>query len=106
MHLYGNWCGMGVPEPGTFPPPVDDYDAACMHHDQCVADRFMNKKACDIGFVNELNLLRAHYGSMPRPLEWAEYVLRLRSGGDWRGMPMPRPDDPFGVLRSFTDSCW
>lgn len=106
MRLYGNWCGTGVPVSGSSPPPVDDYDVACMHHDQCMADRFMNKKACDIGFVNELNHLRRHYGSMPRPLEWAEYVLRIRSGGDWRGMPVPQPRDPFGMLRSFTESCW
>lgn len=106
MLLYGNWCGTGVPVPGTSPPPIDDYDAACMRHDQCVADRFMNKKACDIGFVNELNMLRSRYGSMPRSLEWAEYVLRLRSGGDWRGMPIPEPHDPLGMLRSFTESCW
>jgi hypothetical protein len=43
---------------------------------------------------------------MPRPLQWAEYVIRLKAGGPWGGMPMPTPWDAVGAFSSLTSPCW
>ncbi len=104
MPLYGNWCGIGYPVAG-FPPPVDAYDAACMRHDLCIADAGP-KQACDIAFVGELHRLAAQTGYLPRPLQWAEYVIRVKAGGPMGGMPMPSPFDAFGLMASAAAPCW
>ncbi len=107
LPLYGNWCGIDYPPAGSFPPPVDAFDAACMRHDLCTAGSgLFGNDACDRRFVAELNALRARYGFLPRPLQWAEYALRVKSGGPWGGMPMPGPGDLFGFMDSATTPCW
>lgn len=104
MPLYGNWCGIGHPAAG-FPPPVDAFDAACMRHDLCVAGPGP-ATGCDIAFVSELHNIAAQVGYVPRPLQWAEYVIRLKAGGPWGGMPMPTPADAFGAPGSLFAPCW
>ncbi|HHB12814.1 MAG TPA: hypothetical protein ENK62_06410 [Chromatiales bacterium] len=107
MPLYGNWCGVDYPPKGTFPPPVDEFDAACMRHDLCTAgDDFLGNTRCDRMFVSELNALRLKYGFLPKPLQWAEYALRVKSGGPWGGMPMPTPWDMLGFAQSVLTPCW
>ena len=103
MPLYGNWCGVGHPSHGA-PPPVDAFDAACMRHDLCVVSS-PSDKPCDIAFINELRGIAARVGGMPRPLQWAEYVIRLKAGGPWGGMPMPMPWDAMGAFSSLTSGC-
>ncbi|NBC12891.1 MAG: hypothetical protein GVY09_06015 [Gammaproteobacteria bacterium] len=102
--IYGNWCGIDHPSRGA-PPPVDAFDAACMRHDICVAST-PSDRPCDIAFVNELRHAAAQAGYMPRPLRWAEYVIRLKAGGPWGGMPMPTPWDAMGAFSSLTAPCW
>ncbi len=104
MPLYGNWCGINYPS-GGFPPPVDAFDAACMRHDLCTAAPGADT-GCDIAFVSELRGLAAQAGYLPRPLQWAEYAIRVKSGGPWGGMPMPTPWDAFGVMSSVAAPCW
>ena len=107
MPLYGNWCGIDYPPPGTTPPPVDEFDAACMKHDLCTGGRGFGNKLCDRGLVTELNRLRWKYGYLPRPLQWAEYFLRVKEGGaPWSGMPFPSPGDAMGFLDSLLANCW
>jgi hypothetical protein len=43
--------------------------------------------------------------SLPRPLQWAEYIIRLKSGGSWGGMAMPMPGDAMGMMSSLLASC-
>lgn len=100
--LYGNWCGPGHPS-GPALPPVDAYDAACMRHDFCTASA--PEALCDQAFAIELNRLAAETGYLPRPLQWAEYVIRLKSGGGWGGMPMPTPWDAMGLMSSVALPC-
>lgn len=102
--VYGNWCGIDHPRRG-WPPPVDAFDAACMRHDLCTAAPGANQ-ACDIAFVGELRGLAAQLGYLPRPLQWAEYVIRLKAGGPVGGMPMPAPGDLFGAMSSLAAPCW
>ncbi len=102
--IYGNWCGINHPR-GGMPPPVDAFDAACMRHDLCVVSS-PSDQPCDIAFVNELHAIAAQVGGMPRPLQWAEYVIRLKSGGPWGGMPMPTPWDAMGAFSSLAAPCW
>lgn len=102
--IYGNWCGIDHPSRGA-PPPVDAFDAACMRHDLCVA-RTPSDRPCDIAFVNELHRTAAQAGYMPRALQWAEYVIRLKAGGPWGGMPLPTPWDAMGAFSSLTARCW
>ncbi len=104
MPLYGNWCGAGYPVAG-FPPPVDAFDAACMRHDLCTAGAGP-EQICDIAFVGELHAVAAQVGYLPRPLQWAEYVIRVKSGGPAGGMPMPSPLDAFGLMSSVAAPCW
>jgi hypothetical protein len=101
--IYGNWCGIDHPRRGA-PPPVDAFDAACMRHDLCVAGS-PSDRPCDIAFVTELRNIAAQVGGMPRPLQWAEYVIRLKAGGPWGGMPMPTPWDAVGAFSSLTSPC-
>ncbi len=103
--LYGNWCGIDYPPAGRFPPPIDEFDAACMKHDFCTGGSFFGKKYCDKGFSRELRYLRWKYGYLPRPLRWAEYLLRIKTGGSWKNMPMPKPGDPIGALRDVLADC-
>jgi hypothetical protein len=105
MPIYGNWCGPDYPPAGTSPPPVDPFDAACMHHDLCTAGPGPDT-ACDIALVRELRGLAARYGYLPRPLQWAEYVIRVKSGGPWGGVPLPGPRDALGLLSSLATPCW
>lgn len=105
LTLYGNWCGPGHPPAGTFPPPVDEFDAACMRHDLCTTGPLGNNQ-CDRRFVYELQGLTAKYGFLPRPLQWAEYAIRVKSGGPWGGMPAPLPGDAMGLMGSFAGPCW
>lgn len=106
MPIYGNWCGPGHPRNGDMPPPVDEFDAACMRHDFCVSSP-TSTTACDIGFVQELHLLAGKYRYLPRPLQWAEYAIRIKSGGNpLNGMPMPTPWDAMGVMNSLATPCW
>ena len=102
--IYGNWCGINYPAQG-WPPPVDAFDAACMRHDLCTAGAASNKH-CDIAFVTELRGIAAQVGYLPRPLQWAEYLIRVKSGGPWGGMPMPTPWDAFGAMSSLAAPCW
>ncbi len=103
LPLYGNWCGPGHPNTVALP-PVDGFDAACMRHDLC-----LNSPAptglCDQNFVIEINQLAAQVGYLPRPLQWAEYLIRLKSGGGWGGMPLPLPDDAAGLMSSILTPC-
>ena len=102
--IYGNWCGIDYPSRG-WPPPIDAFDAACMRHDLCTAGPGSDTP-CDIAFVAELRGIAAEVGYLPRPLQWAEYVIRLKAGGPWGGMPMPTPGDAFGILSSVASPCW
>jgi len=104
MPIYGNWCGIDYPSRG-WPPPIDAFDAACMRHDLCTAQPGSDTP-CDIAFVGELRGVAAQLGYLPRPLQWAEYVIRLKSGGSWGGMPMPTPGDALGVMSSLATPCW
>lgn len=104
MPIYGNWCGIDHPSRG-WPPPVDAFDAACMRHDLCAAQPGPDR-GCDIAFVSELRGIAAQVGYLPRPLQWAEYVIRLKAGGPWGGMPMPTPGDAMGVMSSLASPCW
>ena len=103
LPIYGNWCGPGHPNAAALP-PVDAFDAACMRHDLCTANG--PSTPCDHTFVTELHQLAAQTGYLPRPLQWAEYVIRLKSGGSWGGMPMPTPWDGMGLLSSVLSPCW
>ena len=105
MPIYGNWCGPDYPPAGTAPPPVDASDAACMRHDLCTAGPGPDTP-CDIALVGELHSLSQRYGYLPRPLQWAEYVIRVKAGGPWGGMPWPGLGDAFGVLSSLAAPCW
>ncbi len=105
MPIYGNWCGPGHPVVGSYPPVVDAFDAACMRHDLCTLATY-DATGCDIGFVQELHGLAAQYGGLPRPLQWAEYVIRLKAGGPWGGMPTPTPWDALGAMDSLATPCW
>lgn len=102
--IYGNWCGPGHPPSGAWPPPADPFDAACMRHDLCTAGPGPDTP-CDIAFVGELHSLARLYGHLPRPLQWAEYVIRIKAGGAWTGMPLPAPGDTLGIFRSLTAPC-
>lgn len=103
LPIYGNWCGPGHPS-ATALPPVDVFDAACMRHDLCTASA--PETLCDRTFVTELHQLAAQTGNLPRPLQWAEYVIRLKAGGGWGGMPMPTPWDGIGLFSSILSPCW
>ncbi len=103
LPLYGNWCGPGYPATVALP-PVDVFDAACMRHDLCTNGPF-SETLCDRAFVDELHQLAAQTGYLPRPLQWAEYVIRLKSGGGWGGMPMPMPGDAMGMMSSILTPC-
>ena len=102
LPIYGNWCGPGHPT-STALPPVDAFDAACMRHDLCTA--YGPDTPCDRAFVGELHQIASQTGYLPRPLQWAEYVIRLKSGGGWGGMPMPTPWDGMGVMSSLMSPC-
>jgi hypothetical protein len=104
MPIYGNWCGVGSPAAG-FPMPVDAFDAACMRHDFCVAGPGPDRH-CDVAFVDELHTIAAQVGYLPRPLQWAEYVIRVKAGGPKGGMPMPSPFDALGLMSSVAAPCW
>ena len=95
LPIYGNWCGPEHPRYGS-PPPVDAFAAAGMRHDICTATG--PDTPCDIAFVNETRSLAAQLGYLPRPLQWAEYVIRLKAGGPAGGMPAPAPGDLFGLF--------
>jgi len=103
LPIYGNWCGPGHPTTAALP-PVDAFDAACMRHDLCTTSA--PGALCDRAFVGELHQLAAQTGYLPRPLQWAEYVIRLKAGGGWGGMPMPTPWDGMGLLSSVLAPCW
>jgi len=102
--IYGNWCGIDYPSHGA-PPPVDAFDAACMRHDLCTAGPGPDTP-CDIALVSELRGIAAQVGYLPRPLQWAEYVIRVKAGGSWGGIPMPTPWDAFGLMSSVASPCW
>lgn len=103
--VYGNWCGPDYPPTGTFPPPVDLFDAACMRHDLCSAGPGP-EAACDLQLAAELRVLEAQIGFLPRPLQWAEYVIRVKSGGPWGGFPLPSPGDVIGLMAGLAAPCW
>lgn len=101
--IFGNWCGPGHPSAGTAP-PVDAFDAACMRHDLCTAGPGPDTP-CDMPLVGELHTLAERYGYLPRPLQWAEYVIRVKAGGRWGGMPRPGLGDALGILSSLASPC-
>ena len=106
LPIYGNWCGPDHPHISQSPPPVDEFDAACMRHDICTSFP-ADDTVCDIRFVNELRGLSAKYGYLPRPLQWAEYAIRVKAGdAPWNGMPMPTPMDALGFMSSITAPCY
>ena len=43
--------------------------------------------------------------SLPRPLQWAEYIIRLKSSGSWGGMPMSLPWDAMAMMSSLLGPC-
>lgn len=57
--IYGNWCGSGCT--GIGGDPIDDLDAACMAHDECLAssDPFITQYAsaytCDLPPSSNVN---------------------------------------------------
>ena len=104
LPIYGNWCGPGQPADGTTPPPVDAFDATCMRHDPCLSEG-MDETLCDRFFVVELRSLAGRFGYLPRALQWAEYAIRVKSGGTWGDMPAPLPGDALGFLGSLVGSC-
>jgi len=104
MPIYGNWCGPGHPS-GGFPPPIDVFDAACMHHDVCTAGPGPDG-ACEYAFVGEIRALANRFGYLPRSLQWAEYVIRVKSGGSWGDMPMPTPWDAIGAMSGIAAPGW
>jgi hypothetical protein len=104
MPIYGNWCGPGHPPAGTAPPPVDAFDAACMRHDLCTAGPAPDK-SCDMVLVSELHTLAQRYGYLPRPLQWAEYVIRVqgrrplgRNATAWTRRRFGGPHEPGSAL--------
>ena len=103
--VYGNWCGINYPEPGHYPAPVDVFDTVCMRHDLCL--QYPNyRQVCDENFINELGELRKRYGSLPRPLEWADMAIRIKAGhSPLTAMPEPTPMDAFGLLFMATKPC-
>jgi len=105
MPVYGNWCGPDYPPEGTHPPPIDVFDAACMRHDYCTASATV-EEVCDVKFGAELRYLAGRYGGLPRPLRWAEYVIRVKAGGPWSGVLIPTPGDALGLLGSLAAPCW
>ncbi len=109
MPVYGNWCGIqyppGFPASGIMPPPIDAFDAACMRHDICALGHGSDT-TCDRQFVVELRSLAVQLGYLPRPLRWAEYVIRVKAGGPWDGMPMPSPGDALGLMSALAAPCW
>lgn len=104
LPIYGNWCGPGHPSSGPLP-PVDAYDAVCMRHDLCSMAPGPDRH-CDWAFVGELNSLAAHTGYLPRPLQWAEYLIRFKAGGSPMGFPMPTPFDAMGLASAIASPCW
>jgi len=104
LPLYGNWCGPGHPSSAALP-PVDAFDAACMRHDLCTAGPGPDT-LCDRAFVGELHQVAARTGYLPRPLQWAEYVIRVKAGGGWGGVPLPMPGDAMGLMSSLVSPCW
>jgi hypothetical protein len=76
-----------------------------MQHDRCTAQPGSDTP-CDLAFVNALHRIAAQVGYLPRPLQWAEYVIRLKAGGPWGGMPMPTPGDALGVMSGLATPCW
>lgn len=102
--VYGNWCGANYPPPGTNPPPADAFDNACRNHDLCYAATW-GGAGCDANLLRELNVLRFQYGFLPRPLQWAESMLRMRFGGMPWTMPFPTPGDMFGVMDMMSADC-
>ena len=102
LPIYCNWCGPGHLSHLALP-PVDAFDAACMCHDIYTASG--PETPCDRAFVTELHLRVARTGYLPRPLQWAEYVTRIRGGGPWGGIPMPSPGDAMGLMSSVFSSC-
>ncbi len=104
MPIYGNWCGPGHPSVGA-PPPVDEFDAACMRHDICTSGG--PDTPCDVNFVYEIRALASKYQYLPRSLQWAEYAIRVKSGGSpFSGMPTPTPWDAMGAMSSLAAPCW
>lgn len=103
LPLYGNWCGPGHPAMVALP-PVDAFDAACMRHDYCLTGP-VPETVCDRAFVGELHQLAAQTGYLPRPLQWAEYAIRVKSGGGWGGAPIPMPGDAMGLFSSLVAPC-
>ncbi|MCB2101474.1 MAG: hypothetical protein KDE22_11425, partial [Rhodobacterales bacterium] len=90
---------------GSFPPPVDPFDAACMRHDLCYEQNGRFDSQCDRALVMELRWLAQRLGGMPRPLQYAEYLFRVKEGGDLGGMPLPTPGDMMGLLGSLMAPC-
>lgn len=104
MPIYANWCGIDYPSHG-WPPPVDAFDAACMRHDLCFAGPD-STTACDQVFVAELRGIAARLGYLPRPLQWSEFLIRVKAGGPLGDMPMPAPDDALVAMSSLFSPCW
>jgi hypothetical protein len=105
LPVYGNWCGPDYPPAGAMPPPVDVFDAACMRHDFCTAGPGSDTP-CDLIFAGELGVLAAQFGYLPRPLQWAEYVIRVKTGGPWGDFPLPSPEDALGLMWGLVAPCW
>lgn len=76
-----------------------------MRHDLCSAGPWPDA-LCDRHLVNELHGLALQTGYLPRPLQWVEYVLRVKEGGSWAGMPLPSPWDAAGLMSSVMAPCW
>lgn len=47
------WCGPGIPEPGSSPEPWNDLDRACRSHDWCY-ERAPNSCGCDQQLVETI----------------------------------------------------
>lgn len=101
---YGNWCGVNYPPPGTNPPPVDVFDNACRNHDLCYAMAGFGSDFCDRGLLIELRTLASRFGYLPRPLQWAESMLGMKSGSPSMP-PMPGPGDMMGFMGMMGSDC-
>ena len=61
LHVHGNWCGPGVPAPGTTPPPIDSLDRICKTHDRCYLNKGYLDCSCDQELMNGIVRGREYY---------------------------------------------
>lgn len=77
-HQYGCWCGKNTPAEGSFPLPIDPWDAACKSHDLCYGENGIDDPRCDIEFTTRLRELEKSQGRMPGQLQAAYDFFQSR----------------------------